>query len=225
MARSLKLAEIAAAALAVVGHRAVLDPAYCMFALFAFGVISALFGPVKYGILPDHLERKELPRANAWIESGTFAAILGGTIVGGIASAEGTSVALLRTDDDGAGDRLLAGQPLHPAHGLGCSGPCHRQEHSPLHLAPRQRTEGQAAPLDRRADDLLVLAGRRHRPVHPADPGEEQSRRQRNRRDRLSRGVRHRHRRRLGDRGLDVAGPHRAPARPCRDGFDGLVRA
>ena len=91
MARSLKLAEIAAAALSVAGIALSSIPVL-MFALFCFGVISALFGPVKYGILPDHLERKELPRANAWIESATFAAILGGTIVGGIASAEGTSV-------------------------------------------------------------------------------------------------------------------------------------
>jgi acyl-[acyl-carrier-protein]-phospholipid O-acyltransferase/long-chain-fatty-acid--[acyl-carrier-protein] ligase len=91
MARSLKLTEIAAAALAVIGIALSSIPVL-MFALFAFGVISALFGPVKYGILPDHLERRELPRANAWIESATFAAILGGTIVGGIASAEGTSV-------------------------------------------------------------------------------------------------------------------------------------
>ena len=91
MARSLKLAEIAAAALAVAGIALSSIPVL-MFALFCFGVISALFGPVKYGILPDHLERKELPRANAWIESATFAAILSGTIVGGIASAEGTNV-------------------------------------------------------------------------------------------------------------------------------------
>ena len=92
MARSLKFAEIAAAALAVVGI-ALSSITVLMFALFAFGVIAALFGPVKYGILPDHLERKELPRANAWIESGTFAAILGGTIAGGLVSAEGISVA------------------------------------------------------------------------------------------------------------------------------------
>ncbi len=91
MARSLKLAEIAAAVLAVAGIALSSIPVL-MFALFCFGVISALFGPVKYGILPDHLERKELPRANAWIESATFAAILSGTIVGGIASAEGTNV-------------------------------------------------------------------------------------------------------------------------------------
>ena len=92
MARSLKLAEIAAAALSVVGIALSSIPVL-LFALFVFGVIAALFGPVKYGILPDHLERKELPRANAWIESGTFGAILGGTIVGGLVSAEGVSVA------------------------------------------------------------------------------------------------------------------------------------
>ena len=92
MARSLKLAEIAAAGLSVVGIALSSIPVL-LFALFVFGVIAALFGPVKYGILPDHLERKELPRANAWIESGTFGAILGGTIVGGLVSAEGVSVA------------------------------------------------------------------------------------------------------------------------------------
>ena len=92
MAQWLKLAEIAAAALSVVGIALSSIPVL-LFALFVFGVIAALFGPVKYGILPDHLERKELPRANAWIESGTFGAILGGTIVGGLVSAEGVSVA------------------------------------------------------------------------------------------------------------------------------------
>ena len=47
-------------------------------------VISALFGPIKYGILPDHLERRELPAANAWIEGGTFIAILTGTIAAAV---------------------------------------------------------------------------------------------------------------------------------------------
>ncbi|RUU65501.1 acyl-[ACP]--phospholipid O-acyltransferase, partial [Mesorhizobium sp. M2C.T.Ca.TU.009.01.2.1] len=65
-----------------------------MTALLMFGIISALFGPIKYGILPDHLERKELPKANAWIESATFAAILGGTIAGGVVSADGIGVAV-----------------------------------------------------------------------------------------------------------------------------------
>lgn len=90
MAERLKRVELAAAAVAVVGI-ALSSVTVLMVALFLFGVISALFGPVKYGILPDHLERKELPRANAWIEGATFIAILAGTIVAGLAAAEGVN--------------------------------------------------------------------------------------------------------------------------------------
>lgn len=93
IARRLKFTEIAAAAVAVVGIALSSIPVL-MTALLMFGIISALFGPIKYGILPDHLERKELPRANAWIESATFAAILGGTIAGGLVSADGIGVAV-----------------------------------------------------------------------------------------------------------------------------------
>ncbi|MER8639003.1 acyl-[ACP]--phospholipid O-acyltransferase [Mesorhizobium sp. M1365] len=93
IARRLKFTEIAAAAVAVVGITLSSIPVL-MIALLMFGIISALFGPIKYGILPDHLERKELPRANAWIESATFAAILGGTIAGGVVSADGIGVSV-----------------------------------------------------------------------------------------------------------------------------------
>lgn len=91
IARRLKFTEIAAAAVAVAGIALSSIPVL-MTALLMFGTISALFGPIKYGILPDHLERKELPKANAWIESATFAAILGGTIAGGVVSADGVGV-------------------------------------------------------------------------------------------------------------------------------------
>ena len=57
--------------------------------LFGFGVCGALFGPIKYGILPDHLDRSELPAGNALVEGATFIAILLGTIVGGIAAQNG----------------------------------------------------------------------------------------------------------------------------------------
>ncbi|MER8851038.1 acyl-[ACP]--phospholipid O-acyltransferase [Mesorhizobium australicum] len=93
IARRLKFAEIGAAAVAVVGIALSSIPVL-MTALLMFGIISALFGPIKYGILPDHLERKELPGANAWIESATFAAILGGTIAGGVVSADGIGVSV-----------------------------------------------------------------------------------------------------------------------------------
>src|SRR5258708_2680734 len=60
VAQRLKFTEIGIAVIAVVGfglHSVVL----LFFALFLFGVIAALFGPIKYGILPDHLARSELP--------------------------------------------------------------------------------------------------------------------------------------------------------------------
>ncbi|MCB1446967.1 MAG: MFS transporter, partial [Rhizobiaceae bacterium] len=89
MAERLKRAEIGVAAIAVAGI-ALSSIAVLMVALFGFGVISALFGPIKYGILPDHLERRDLPAANAWIEGGTFIAILGGTIAAAVSfSGEG----------------------------------------------------------------------------------------------------------------------------------------
>lgn len=88
VARKLKLAEIGGAVLAVTGMALHSIPVLFA-ALFVFGTVSALFSPVKYGILPDHLEPEELPRANAWIEAGTFLSILGGTISAGLLFAQG----------------------------------------------------------------------------------------------------------------------------------------
>ena len=59
--------------------------------LFLFGIIAALFGPVKYGILPQNLTTAELPAGNALVEGATFLAILAGTIAGGIAVASASS--------------------------------------------------------------------------------------------------------------------------------------
>ncbi|MDH0747672.1 MFS transporter [Pseudomonas sp. GD03842] len=53
-------------------------------ALFAMGTHSALFGPVKYSILPQHLHENELVGGNGLVEMGTFLAILAGTIAAGI---------------------------------------------------------------------------------------------------------------------------------------------
>ncbi len=50
--------------------------------LFLLGVQSAFFGPVKFGILPQHLDESELVGGNGLVELGTFLAILVGTIVG-----------------------------------------------------------------------------------------------------------------------------------------------
>jgi acyl-[acyl-carrier-protein]-phospholipid O-acyltransferase/long-chain-fatty-acid--[acyl-carrier-protein] ligase len=53
--------------------------------LFGIGVQAALFGPLKYGLLPEHLHEVELVGGNGIIEATTFLAILAGT-VGGTAS-------------------------------------------------------------------------------------------------------------------------------------------
>jgi len=85
VARRLKFAEIFVAGIAAAGF-ALQSVPILMTSLGLFGVISALFGPIKYGILPDHLKTQELSAGNALIESGTFAAILLGTIAGGLAA-------------------------------------------------------------------------------------------------------------------------------------------
>ena len=53
-------------------------------ALALLGIHSTLFGPVKYAILPQHLRLDELVGGNGLVESGTFIAILLGTIAGGV---------------------------------------------------------------------------------------------------------------------------------------------
>ena len=65
-----------------------------MFLLFLMGSQSAFFGPVKYGIIPQHLKDHELVGGNALIETGTFLAILTGTMVAGVISTTDNSIPL-----------------------------------------------------------------------------------------------------------------------------------
>lgn len=55
-----------------------------IFVLFLMGSQSTLFGPVKYGYLPEKLSNHELMGGNGLIESSTFISILLGTILGGV---------------------------------------------------------------------------------------------------------------------------------------------
>jgi len=88
VAQWLKFCEMFVAALAVVGYALGSLPVLFV-ALFGFGALGSLFGPIKYGILPDHLRRAELPAGNALVEAATFIAILTGTIVGGLSAHRG----------------------------------------------------------------------------------------------------------------------------------------
>lgn len=82
--RNIKLLEMTI--MGVGGLFFVLDWTYpLMGILFLMGTQSALFGPVKYSILPQHLKKSELLKGNALVETGTFIAILVGTIYAGFA--------------------------------------------------------------------------------------------------------------------------------------------
>ena len=146
-------------------------------ALAGFGIIAALFGPIKYGILPDHLERAQLPAGNALIEGATFIAILTGTIAGGLAERGGEPlvfcVLVLSVRN-----RLLDVQPAHPANGR-------RRAESESLVQHRRLDRGDDPPFARRrkamvgrAGDELVLAGRHRRAVAAAAADQEFHRRQ-----------------------------------------------
>lgn len=86
LARIVKIWEIFLMILALIGfimHSFVT----LMIVIFGMGMHSTLFGPIKYSIIPQHMGENELVTANALVESGTFAAILLGTILGGTLSA------------------------------------------------------------------------------------------------------------------------------------------
>ncbi|MCB1962285.1 MAG: MFS transporter [Rhodocyclaceae bacterium] len=84
--RRIKALEIGIMALAAVAF-ALDSLGWMLVTLFLMGAQSALFGPAKYAILPQHLAADELVGGNALVEAGTFVAILVGTIAGGVAMA------------------------------------------------------------------------------------------------------------------------------------------
>ena len=81
--KRIKLVEICIMLLATVGFYFQSIP-LLLFTLFLMGTQSSLFGPIKYSIIPQHLKKEELVGGNALVETGTFGAILLGTMLGGI---------------------------------------------------------------------------------------------------------------------------------------------
>ncbi len=92
--RTVKTAEIAIMLFGAVGIFLHIIP-LMLAALFAMGVHSTFFGPIKYAILPQHLERDEVLGGTGLVEAGTYLAILGGTIAGGIIPAEIAAVGII----------------------------------------------------------------------------------------------------------------------------------
>jgi 1-acyl-sn-glycerol-3-phosphate acyltransferase len=78
--KALEIAIMLVAGLGFLRH----EVALLLFALFMMGVHSTFFAPAKYGLLPQVLDAQELVGGNALLETGTFLAILLGTLVAGI---------------------------------------------------------------------------------------------------------------------------------------------
>ena len=83
-------------------------------ALFAMGVHSTFFGPIKYAILPQHLAADEVLGGTGLVEAGTYIAILGGTIVGGIIPHQWAAIGVILVAIAG---RIIGGKvpPAPPA--------------------------------------------------------------------------------------------------------------
>jgi MFS family permease len=82
-----------------------------LIALFAMGVHSTFFGPIKYAILPQHLDKNNILGGTGLVEAGTYVAILGGTIAGGILPAPWAAAAVLGVAILGR----ISGQMVPPA--------------------------------------------------------------------------------------------------------------
>jgi hypothetical protein len=81
--RKVKTAEIVIMVFGAAGLL-LLNIPLLLIALFAMGVHSTFFGPIKYAILPQHLGSDEVLGGTGLVEAGTYIAVLGGTILGGL---------------------------------------------------------------------------------------------------------------------------------------------
>lgn len=66
-----------------------------MVALFAMGVHSTFFGPIKYAILPQHLKKEEVLAGTGLVEAGTYLAIMSGTILAGFIDVEVAAILVI----------------------------------------------------------------------------------------------------------------------------------
>lgn len=93
--RAVKLLEIVIMLVAAYGFLAD-ELGLLLGVLFFMGLQSAFFGPVKYSALPELLEPEDLVGGNALVETGSFVAILLGTIAGALlVSIEGSGPMIL----------------------------------------------------------------------------------------------------------------------------------
>jgi 1-acyl-sn-glycerol-3-phosphate acyltransferase len=94
LVRRIKFMEIVIMGCAAVGF--FFNAVYALLVvLFFMGLQSTFFGPIKYSIIPQHLDNQELVSGNALVEMGTFLAILLGSISGVLLKMDAASPAVV----------------------------------------------------------------------------------------------------------------------------------
>jgi predicted MFS family arabinose efflux permease len=91
-----------------------------MLALFSMGIHSTFFGPIKYAILPQHLESDEVLGGTGLVEAGTYIAILAGTILAGIIDVEWAALGVVLVAFIGywTGRKVPPAPPQHEETGI-----------------------------------------------------------------------------------------------------------
>jgi MFS family permease len=89
-----------------------------LLALFAMGVHSTFFGPIKYALLPQHLEPDEVLGGTGMVEAGTYVAILGGTLLAGLISVQAAAAAVIAVALIGyvSGRQVPPAPPMEDGH-------------------------------------------------------------------------------------------------------------
>jgi MFS family permease len=86
--------------------------------VLAMGVHSTFFGPIKYAILPQHLQPDEVLGGTGLVEAGTYIAVLGGTLLAGVVPVPTAVAACLAiaVAGYGTGRRVPPAPPLEAGH-------------------------------------------------------------------------------------------------------------
>jgi len=96
-ARIVRLIKTAEIAIMVIGALGLIFASVPLMlgAVLAMGAHSTFFGPIKYAILPQHLNRDEVLGGTGLVEAGTYIAILAGTILAGFINADVAALMVL----------------------------------------------------------------------------------------------------------------------------------
>ena len=124
--RLIKLAEIGIMLLGGAGLLLANVP-LMLAAVCAMGIHSTFFGPIKYAILPQHLEKDEVLGGTGLVEAGTYIAILLGTILAGMLASAPAAAALATVGFALLG--YLAGRQVPPAPPSGGADPVQLAHH------------------------------------------------------------------------------------------------